>query len=254
MLFRRGQRKKAGETTRIQAQDQDEAARFTLDNEADILRALDDMARMKVQVTLFAEPDLHLASEVLSLDREAGVALFDFSGDSEANELLLDGRAVDFVGEVRGVKVQFLSRVTGSREHEGFPAFEVPFPDKLLRLQRREFYRLALRGNERVPCWLEGGRGGYKVDIVDISGGGIGLLDANPGVRLEEGMRLMGCEIELPELGIVYVDLEIRNAYEVTLKNGAKGMRAGCAFLNLPPRLNNRLERFIHQRDRLNKR
>lgn len=254
MLFRRGHRKKAGETTRIQDQEQDEAMRYTLDSEKEIQRVLDEMARMKVQVTLFAEPDLHLASEVLALDHVAGVALFDFSGDEEANALLLDGRAVDFVGEVRGVKVQFLSKVAGQREHEGYPAFEVPFPEKLLRLQRREFFRLALRGKERVPCWLEGGPGGYKVDLVDISGGGIGLLDANPGVRLEEGMRFVGCEIELPELGTFCVDLEIRSAYPVTLKNGAKGMRAGCAFVNLPPRLNHRLERFIHQRDRLNKR
>ena len=73
-----------------------------------------------------------------------------------------------------------------------------------------------------------------EATIVDISLGGIGIMQTGPNVPLEAGMLLKGCRIEIPGGDAFIVDLEVRHTEQVALADGTPAQHAGCRFLNLP--------------------
>lgn len=87
------------------------------------------------------------------------------------------------------MKVQFVSHRIESAAYDRKPAFLVPLPERVLRLQRREYYRLTTPIVNPLKCMvpLEEGRT-REFPIVDISAGGIGMIVGNlPKARLEVG-------------------------------------------------------------------
>jgi len=48
-----------------------------------------------------------------------------------------------------------------------------------------------------------------------------------------------------PEIGNIVATMEIRNVFEVTLRNGLKSKRAGCQFINLSANMQSMIQRYI---------
>jgi c-di-GMP-binding flagellar brake protein YcgR len=79
------------------------------------------------------------------------------------------------------VKVQFTLGKLSETQHAGLPAFSAALPDKLLRLQRRECFRLSTPITKPVKCIAmikraDGSTFLLEASLLDISGGGIGLM------------------------------------------------------------------------------
>jgi c-di-GMP-binding flagellar brake protein YcgR len=94
---------------------------------------------------------------------------------------------------------------------------------------------------------------GRAVDValLDISGGGVGLmvpLDVAGG--LEKGQMLEGCKIMLPSEGLLVSDLCVRNLFDVTTRGGARYMRVGCEFIGLSTARLTAVQRYIIQSER----
>ena len=54
----------------------------------------------------------------------------------------------------------------------------------------------------------------------------------------------------MPDIGTIVTTLQIRNAFEVTLKSGAHTWRAGCMFINLPGPMQSMIQRYIIKLER----
>jgi len=150
-----------------------------------------------------------------------------------------------------GVKVEFDVEQVEAASFEGRLAFSLPFPDSLIKLQRREFFRLSAPLLNPLKCQIPI-PGGITVDAVvgDISLGGISLMGEHKSLELQLGTIYENCRILLPELGVIQTKLMVRNSFPMTMRNGAVIKRTGCAFLDLPSNQQALIQRYIIRLER----
>ncbi len=139
--------------------------------------------------------------------------------------------------------------------HNGRPAFEAPLPERVLRLQRRDYFRLTAPVAQPMKCKLslteeDGKQRVIEAQVLDISGGGIAIMSPPRGFDFVVDQVFESCEVDLPDLGTIRAALRVRNAFEITLRNGTKVKRSGCQFVNLPSSMLSRIERYIMKVER----
>jgi hypothetical protein len=61
------------------------------------------------------------------------------------------------------------------------------------------------------------------------------------------------CVIALPEIGIITVTIQVKNTYEITLRNGQNCMRAGCQFIELTASMEAMIQRYIIKQEQIRK-
>ncbi len=177
--------------------------------------------------------------------------ILDYGANEALNRKLVEAGKVMFVTAQEKVRVQFSAPYVEKVSFEGQNAFRIPLPDSLLKLQRREYYRISTPISAPLKCEVPLPSGG-KVDVtvVDISVGGVGIVGYPAGLDLEVGAVYPGCRIELPEVGTVLATLQIRSSFDVTLRSGAQTRRSGCQFLDLPSNMQVLLQRYIIKLER----
>jgi flagellar brake protein len=166
---------------------------------------------------------------------DKGYLLFEQGVDAAMNAQLLGSKECTFATTHDQVHIQFSSAgVTAARLGQE-AVFRVPMPREMLRMQRREYYRLVTSVINPVKCLINTSAGLMESVVVDISIGGVGVL-AYPEVgRLKAGEVYHGCRITLPGIGEFAVGLSVCTTFEIILKNGRLTHRAGCRFIDLPP-------------------
>lgn len=211
-----------------------------------VLRALQkDASRITVY---FHEGKDFLLTAVVAVD-ESGLVL-DYGSSQEMNRRALTAEKLFCVASHDRVRIQFLLRGLKQIDFEGRPAFSAALPETLLRLQRREYYRLTTPVARPLKCHIpvvraDGSRDTIDVSVIDISGGGLAVMTPPEGIAFEPDMEFPNCRVELPEVGIVVATLAVRNLFEVTLRSGAVVKRSGCQFVNLPGPMLTVIQRYI---------
>jgi len=213
-----------------------------------VLRALlPDAARITVY---FNEGRDFLLTTLVTIEEEGSAIVLDYGSDAAMNRKALEADKLFCATQLDNVKIQFILRSVTEVVFEGRPAFRAAFPDTVLRLQRREFFRLTVPIARPLRCILpyqqaNGSRAQIEVKVVDISGGGLAMMSPPEGIGFEAGAEFPNCRLELPEVGIVVATLRVCNVFEVTLRNGATVKRAGCQFKVLPGPMLTLVQRYI---------
>ena len=118
-------------------------------------------------------------------------------------------------------------------------------PPSLLRLQRREAYRLQLPQTKPYICRVCRGSPEEKaLPIYDISVGGIGV-EVSEQLAYEAQQVLENCWIDLREAGMIDVTIEVRYLMEKEARSGKTLWHMGCMFLNLSPAKETQIQRFM---------
>ena len=182
---------------------------------------------------------------------EGDVLWVDVPRDDATREQLVACPRLTFNGTLNRVTLRFSTgrAVLGSQEDR--PALQVPVPEKLLHLQRRELMRREPPPNSLtcvVPA-LHGVGEATSTTIRDIGGGGLAVLAADAGLQLARGDVLDGCVIELPEIGPLEVTLRVCHIQQLQ-QRGKLVLQAGCEFIDLPPATQSKLFRYLMQLDR----
>ncbi|WP_449446076.1 flagellar brake protein [Thermomonas brevis] len=152
-------------------------------------------------------------------------------------------------GSIDRAALRFSSGPARLDDHEGKPALRVPIPERMLYLQRREFMRREPPPGALVcHLRLEDGRE-IQASIRDIGGGGLAIVATRSAVEFQVNEVLTGCRIELPDLGDVEVNLQIRHVV-VRSHLGLDAAQAGCEFVDLAPVAQRKLFRYLMQLDR----
>jgi c-di-GMP-binding flagellar brake protein YcgR len=164
---------------------------------------------------------------------------------SEAqSQRLLESRHITFVTFVDQIKVQFHAQRAEATTWDGKPALRIRLPDSLLRLQRRNFYRVPPGRNAQLMCEIPLPQGGVaRFAVGDISVGGLAMIAGPAHAELQAGTVFHNCKIELPGHGSFLTSLEIRN-------NCSDAGRYGCQFLNLAGPVVSLIQRYINQLER----
>jgi c-di-GMP-binding flagellar brake protein YcgR len=190
-----------------------------------------------------------LLSAVIQIDDD-GLTL-DYGSNSEANARALAAERLFCVTTHDKIRVQFTLRGLRKIDYQGRPAFRAALPESILRLQRREYYRLTTPIAHPIKCQIpvmkEGGLSStiMEANVVDISGGGLAMMVPPVGLIFSSGDVFENCRIELPDVGVVITTLEVRNVFDVTLRTGSQVARAGCQFANLPGPMLTLIQRYI---------
>jgi c-di-GMP-binding flagellar brake protein YcgR len=107
-------------------------------------------------------------------------------------------------------------------------------PASLVRLQRRQAYRVRLPSSMHAQCRVarDAPRDALELQIIDLSVGGIAMACNAADWQAQIGEHLAGCRIGLPDAHGFDVELEVRNV--TPLRDGKSRVRVGCQFVNLP--------------------
>ena len=171
------------------------------------------------------------------------------SPNATDNLRILGSNKLVFVSSHLQVKIQFVSIRASNVEHQGYPAFYLPLPDSIYRLQRREYYRLMTPVSEPLRCVIAAGKPASKrlreFIILDISGGGLGLACTESDTDLVPGATYPDCRIELPEVGAIVGTIEVKNLFLLTSPSGQVQKCAGCKFKNLDNQSLILLQRYV---------
>ena len=209
---------------------------YLLHSRVDIAAVLRDIVRTRGLASVhFGGGQETLLTPLRVVDPAAGEIVFDRSGSDRLNQALLRASRLLFVSSHDKVKVRFSTGPARTVQHEGHEAFSVRMPESMLRLQRREFYRVLAPVARPVRCVMpvDGPKGVRNIEtrLHDISQGGVAVI-AQPGdLPVEIGASYPNCRIVLPEAGNVVVTLQTANMSAMTLLNGKHMMRAGCQFV-----------------------
>jgi c-di-GMP-binding flagellar brake protein YcgR len=154
-----------------------------------------------------------------------------------------------FVTMHHGAKVQFACHQIQVAMYASHPAFHCPLPHSMVRLQRRDYFRLPTSGDSPLKCIIAPPPAispqPVEITIMDISVGGIALTCKESNVRLEEGEIYPDCQIELPGIGTLFVTIQVRNLFDVTSSSGSVTKHAGCEFIQLDGKMSMLLQRYV---------
>jgi c-di-GMP-binding flagellar brake protein YcgR len=155
---------------------------------------------------------------------------------------------VVFTSDHDGVPVEFTCERPARTLTGGSEAYSVPFPAYIIRLQRRNAYRLPAPA---VVCTLrdEASHGpDLRPTVLDVSAGGLDLAMPLTEPRLCRDVAY-DCTIELPGHGTVWVRLRV-----VSIFKTADTRRYGCQFMNLSGPSELLLQRYILDEQRARRR
>jgi flagellar brake protein len=226
----------------------EDSQRYSVTHAHSIERILTDIMETRAVVSLYADvahgQDFALSS-IVAIEPAKEFLFLEQGVDQDLNRRLINTGSVVCGTTHQQVHIQFtgnhLKPVMRGKES----VFQVAIPKELLRLQRRDTYRLATSVINPVKCLINTGTSFLDAIVVDISIGGVGIL-AYEGINLlKTGATYHGCRIELPGSGTFAVSLNVCTTFDVELKNGRLTHRAGCQFMDLPPSVETEIQRYI---------
>lgn len=224
-------------------------SQFLLSARSEILFVLRALLPEASRITVyFNEGRDFLLTTLVAIEDDA--IILDYGSDSAMNRKALEADKLFCATQLDKVKIQFILRGVSAVSYEGRPAFRAAFPDTLLRLQRREFFRLTVPIARPLRCILpylkeDGSRAQIEVKVVDISGGGLAVMSPPEDIGFHADAEFPNCRLELPEVGIIVATIKVCSVFEITLRNGSVIKRAGCQFKSLPGPMLTLVQRYI---------
>lgn len=235
----------------------DDYSQYLLFSRSEILAVLRSLIQKNAMITVhFDQGHSFLLTSMIALVAENTGFILDIGSDDEMNRRALKAKKLIFTALIDRVKVQFSLDKIVAAQYDGRQSFLCKIPDKLLRLQRREYFRLStpiasplkLRAALTRP---DGSALQIEFPLVDISGGGIGLtVSLNQAQLFEKGNILNDCKLMLPNEGLLIASLCVRNLFNVTTRSGAHYVRVGCEFTDLPQARLTLVQRYITRVER----
>ena len=242
---------------RFELEQNNDYSKFLLYSKSEIIFVLRSLIQKGAMVTVyFDQGKSFMLTSLLALSADNSGLMLDIGSDGEMNRRALEADKLLFTTAIDKVKIQFSLNKLAATTYDGRPAFRGALPETLLRLQRREYFRLSTPIASPIKCIIpmqraDGSALVADVPLLDISGGGVGLM-----VHVEQSglypneMSFKDCKISLPEEGLLVTTLRVRNAFDVTAKNGSHYVRVGCEFVDLQgPRLT-MIQRYITRIER----
>ncbi len=229
--------------------------RYAIRGWREVLFYLNGIQSQKLLVQVFlVDGQESIISSLLDIDDVNGELILDGISNHPFNRKAVPGASIRIETSLENIRIMFDTSVSELTLYQGRPAIRARLPDTLVRLQRREHFRISLPIVKPVPCVIPASAAGnpepINTVVLDISLGGVaisenaGILDPRAGVTLAQ------CEIALPEVGLLKVDLRVHSVAQVLVRTGHKKKRVGCSFVELPNPLASTLQRFIMNLER----
>lgn len=224
-------------------------------------RLIRELCRKAESITVHLGEDagnheLFFVTTILEADKDRNLLVFESAQSEDHNRMLSALAEVKCATRLDRVPLEFIVTNPKPCSHQGTGAFTAGMPERMIRVQRREFFRLVVPSSTLARCRarvapetdmppLE-----LSLEITDISIGGIGCDAAvSPDSTLDIGAVLKECTLFIPELKPITLDLEVKNIFPKTAGNG-KMLHLGLSFLNASEQFTNQIQRYIYRAER----
>ena len=228
--------------------DAPELEHYMLYSRGEIVAILQRIGRERTLVTIYTGDGEFSVSMILNVDPDFDEATFDMPVNPEAQARVLAANDLVFVIFFENVKVQFRAQIAQATTFEGRAAFRVRLPTQMLRLQRREYFRVRTPLMGQASCLVpqESGASKYEsLQVLNISIGGLAVLSYPHNFDLPLGETIRNCFLDLPGIGPVNVAFRVVNVYDS--EDDAQGRRCGCQFVDLAPQARMMLQRYVNR-------
>ncbi len=231
---------------------------FRIHSAVDILFILRGIMQANSLITLYPDytSDFILTS-IIAIDADEGKMIIDYGTNAQSCQKALHSKELVFVTTQNRVKIEFVCDQIKKAQYKGRDVIAVNIPESLLRIQRRNHFRISTPIVKPLKCIIPipGNDTTITAEVVllDISCGGIAVIDQHPLINLDPGMIYNDCKIILPDIGTIAVNIQVKNTYEITLRNGQNCMRAGCQFIELAASMEAMIQRYIIKQEQMRK-
>lgn len=231
----------------------EEYARFRIFSRAEIVALLIGLEEERGAVTLYFNNSGFIVSRVLSVDSANKTVIFDLGANPQANAQLLAAEEILAITSLHNVTLEFsLDKMQPVDLPDG-PAVRTALPEYMLRLQRRENFRvptpvlrpinIAVPGKDETSPTL-------LLRISDMSCGGLGVEGDANCAHLHSGLVLDNCRFDLPDVGQVVAAVEVRHVDRSEEPGGKLRIRCGLRFLTLSPQMAALVQRYVMKLER----
>jgi c-di-GMP-binding flagellar brake protein YcgR len=219
--------------------------RYFLLGRMEILNVLNDLIHRRETVTVYFNGGREFVLTSL-LEARPEALIFDLGGDAKTNQRLTSSQACVFVARPDGIRVQFSATRANRFSWGGSGAFWVPLPEQLVRMQRRESYRILLpvAKSIKVKLFAEDGLSLGQWPTRDLSVGGLGIMVCD-GPSFEPGDTIAKLELTLPKLHLIECSAIVRHVSQAVDFHGTIRQRIGLSFADLPPGRGVSIQRYI---------
>jgi c-di-GMP-binding flagellar brake protein YcgR len=234
----------------------EELSRYKIRSRREIANLLRNVGQRNQLVCVQGGGDVDAAvTSILHVDDTDGIVIMRCAPSRIINERLMESSEVSFETVLDNIRILFSSSGVDSCTYEDRPAFSIPIPASVIRLQRREFYRILTPVTAPVKCTFpvldENGRvqSTVTLPLSNVSAGGIGVVDDKEQINPDFSAVLTNCRIDLPG-GPLTVTLQLRNLQEVTLSTGQNARKLGFMFVNPSNAVDAAIQRYITKLER----
>lgn len=219
--------------------------RYFLLGRMEIISVLNDLIHRREPVTVYFNGGRDVLLTTL-LEARHDALVFDLSGDVEANKKLPGSPSCVFVSHLNGIRVQFSGAGAQRFSWGGADAFWVPLPERVVRLQRRESYRILLPVAKPLMIQLYGHDDKLAAEWAghDLSVGGLGMntIGAPKYVAGDVIPRLV---LALPKVKPIDCAATVRHVTQLSERGDGARFRVGVSFDTLPPGSGVAIQRYI---------
>lgn len=232
-----------------------EFERFTLRGRRQIVQLLEELISHRCLITAHGSEGHAFMTVVLRVDEARERVALDASSDPQINRRALAANRLLCVTQIDGIRVNFTLTALSEAQERGHTVLYAPLPEQMLRLQRREFFRLQVPLVHALNCLLKAESLARKpvevvARVIDIGAGGIAVLVPATVAEFVIGSVLEGCLLTLPDGEAIGVDLEVRNINHRTQRSGSEQLRVGLRFAALPRATETHIQRYILRTER----
>lgn len=224
----------------------EEIEHCTLTNPHEIVFQIKSLIKRGDRISVvFQEGRQSFLTILLGVSARDGLFYFDIGGSKEINQAFLKTESCTFTTFIEGIRIQFTAKNSRETKLDGEPVFAAPIPKSMLRLQRRETFRLQLPSTKPFICRVRRGTSREEaLPLHDISVGGIGILSTTP-MDYAQLEILDNCWLDLRESGMIHCTLEVRYVATMESRTGKPVWHMGCKFVDLPPADETTIQRFM---------
>lgn len=182
---------------------------------------------------------------LIDISEDESHLYFDIGGSDDSNRAFLKADHCIFTSNVDGIRIQFSVPQAREKVLRGERVFVVPVPKSLIRLQRRDVFRLQLPSSKPYICRIRRGSPQEKeLPLHDISLGGVGIQWSEKP-EFEPLEIIENSWIDLRDSGALALTLQVRYITALENRAGKPLWHMGCQFLKLSALNETLIQRFM---------
>jgi c-di-GMP-binding flagellar brake protein YcgR len=197
-----------------------------------------------------------VVTSILAVDEANNAVIIDSAPHEDINKRVVASDNISFETVLDHIRILFFASNAERCEYENLPALRIPLPPNLIRLQRREYYRVPVPLSMGVRCEIQvPDETGTEMETIsvtlqNVSGGGIAIIDDRKRLDNTPGVIYKDCRLTLPGNTVVVTSLQVKNSQDLTMANGKTSRRIGCLFFELSKPMLAAVQRFITKLER----